>query len=64
MIRVTPRWKIFWTSAPWLVDRMPWFVRRPAMNLLFGRELYWEFNQSERVARNEWPLNNLACVKW
>jgi hypothetical protein len=33
-------WIAYWTVAPWLVDRLPWFVKKPLMNLLFGEEVY------------------------
>jgi hypothetical protein len=49
-----------WELPLYLADRLPWFARKHAINLLMGREVYWDFMLAERSSGDMFS----ACVKW
>lgn len=44
----------------WLADRLPWFIRRPAINFIIGEAVLSEFGQSDLLRT---PFSDI-CIKW
>jgi hypothetical protein len=57
-------WNLYYTVVPFLVDRLPWFARKPLMNVVLGQEAYYDFPWSDAVSKRFSILNNVTCLKF